>query len=976
MKNRTLGVGAQLLITLWALSACTNPLTPFEPQLVDRAKDQTAPFVEITSPGADSVYGQSVEIQGSLSDNGLVMPTLRYEVSDLLGSRILTGTVTTIPAAASEGISGSFSFSFSTSDFSSDIRVSLIAEDWNGNESSAETLRLVYSGNTIPSFSVEPGNKQVALSWEPVDGASGYRIYYTTDGSYPGENYGEATPLLSQTYGRDAPYTINGLENGDVCVFLLMAVSDDESRSWYSDYRVTIPLSKLTLAPNAYSESGQVYLEWPHILDEYSYQVFRRREGEAESVNISGNISNASFVDRGVVNGEYYFYSVKPALPGTCLSSETASCSFPLISGSDRGLADYAVGSGITDTALCGDTLWLVDKYANLYAYDVSDPSDPRSLGFWDSGFANPLLDATVQASDKGVYISYGEHIYVRSVTQPEEMIDILSLEGHVSDTLFRNGTLYFVLGVHGDNPAEEGIYAWGVDSQGCLNANPSAFTPYDFYLGGTLAMEQTGTGHLYLTYRDNSYSDPSEILSIQPGGDFYPYPLYPNQSGQICFGAVPASGQGYAVAFYDDSENTSMMIRETESGEQYGTTSWTLEDRGFVDGYIDGDLMFLLQRAFLRVYRITGVDTAASVTPEAAITEVYTVPLSGNGISIEAGAGVTYCGTDRGFLVVDTAEKVPSEIPYRGLSSVRGVDVRGPLVYVARSSLEPALTAYDFSDPASPVERGTTADTLPAVEIQIHGDYAFIFCTGVDQGIHVYDISDPDDIGTASGYYETESGIGGAFRYGQYLYLYSNGFLEILDISDPEQLYRVNRRRLSTYDDGDTAVIGARLYVGYDNASNGAIHIYSLEDLADPSEIRSDTIINYIDELVPVRGKLYTYNKSEELVVIDLDDPEYPIGSLMIEQINPAQVIPFSGLDAAGDYLFFHGWSDGDSLEPGDGLYTYNTYNDIEYRVEVLGPELYGGSSPADEGRITLSGRYLYIGAGELICVDLCPGM
>jgi len=112
------------------------------------------------------------------------------------------------------GVAGSFSFNFTTSEYSSDIVVSITAVDWNGNAGNVETRRLVYPGSTLPSLTVTPGNKQVTLAWEAVKTAEEYTVFYESAGTVFNESTAESFTVPSSEYDGTTPVVLTAAEHG------------------------------------------------------------------------------------------------------------------------------------------------------------------------------------------------------------------------------------------------------------------------------------------------------------------------------------------------------------------------------------------------------------------------------------------------------------------------------------------------------------------------------------------------------------------------------------------------------------------------------------------------------------------------------------------------------------------------------------------------------------------------------------------
>ena len=218
-----LGAGTALVVVL--MGGCPNPITGIT---FTRISDKTPPVVDIASPADNTAYTQTVTVKGTAVDDSGTIKKLAWTVTGAVGV-IATGTVD----PSTIGGNGSYSFSFSTLSFSGPIGVTVDATDWNDNVGTAVRTLTAPTG-ALSSFAATTGNKSVTLDWEPVSGAT-YTVIYTDNGTIPSLTYGhQVTPSAP-------PYTLTGLANGGMHVFLLSA--QVKGTTYWSDYVRAIPLS-------------------------------------------------------------------------------------------------------------------------------------------------------------------------------------------------------------------------------------------------------------------------------------------------------------------------------------------------------------------------------------------------------------------------------------------------------------------------------------------------------------------------------------------------------------------------------------------------------------------------------------------------------------------------------------------------------------------------------------------------------------
>src|SRR5689334_5427373 len=118
---------------------------------------------------------------------------------------------------------------------------------------------------TAPSVIAIAGNARVRLSWTPVDGAVGYRVFRSTSGVW------EPKPIARTT---STSYTSDGLENGIAYSFTVAAYAND------GDGPLSLAVTVTPLAPpadvTATPGDRRVTLKWVPSAGASSYAIYRR----------------------------------------------------------------------------------------------------------------------------------------------------------------------------------------------------------------------------------------------------------------------------------------------------------------------------------------------------------------------------------------------------------------------------------------------------------------------------------------------------------------------------------------------------------------------------------------------------------------------------------------------------------------------------------------------------------------------------
>ncbi len=149
------------------------------------------------------------------------------------------------------------------------------------------------------NLSAVPGSAKVKISWEPVAGAAGYRIYRGADG---------ATPASVATT-TSTSHTSYNLANGTTYWFTVAAYTSGGTGPQSS------PVSAMPLAPpqlvTAASGDTLVTLNWQPSAGATSYTIFRKFGSELVYSELAAGVTGPPFVDPGLTNGTRYYYQLR-----------------------------------------------------------------------------------------------------------------------------------------------------------------------------------------------------------------------------------------------------------------------------------------------------------------------------------------------------------------------------------------------------------------------------------------------------------------------------------------------------------------------------------------------------------------------------------------------------------------------------------------------------------------------------------------
>ena len=365
------------------------------------------------------------------------------------------------------------------------------ATDWNDNTAVASRT-LASPGASLSSFSVTPGNGQVTLDWDPVAGAVS-TVFYTTNGSLPGDGYGTSAPVSSP------PVVVSGLTNGELCVFLLRAEVTGGPTYW-SGYVSAIPLSSSTLAPRVSGEYGRVRVQWQPLSATVSYEVLRAADRAGPFTNISGAIPGPVFVDTSVTPGTTYYYAIRPAVEGGLPSGAAAGSPSPFPTGQQARIGSVLVPGQAMDVAMSGSFAFTPTWSEGLKVLDVSVRGHPVVV----AALPLPGNGLSIAMAGTTVYVGTTVGLYLVDVATPTSPSLVGSLAaGRVEEIAVSGGFAYLAVGTFGVKKIDVAVPASPVQVD-------SAATT-----GGAYGIAVAG-GYVYVAAEDDMVIFDVPTLSLQ----------------------------------------------------------------------------------------------------------------------------------------------------------------------------------------------------------------------------------------------------------------------------------------------------------------------------------------------------------------------------------------------------------------------------------------------------------------------------
>ncbi|MDQ7092112.1 Ig-like domain-containing protein [Desulfosporosinus sp. PR] len=234
----------------------------------------------------------------------------------------------------------------------------------NAAGESSQSAPISYTVLDVPGqVTATPGNAQVTLSWNSVNGATGYNIGRATTS---GGNY---TTIASNV--SDTAYTDTNLTNGTTYYYVVSATSASGGSDNSAEVSTTPQASEISSPSKllATSGDGQVNLTWTGVSGANSYNVKRSTTSGGVYATIATGLTSSNYTDTSVINGTTYYYVVTAVSESGESGNSNEATATPQVSApsSPTNLeATTTTGSGtsLTWTAVTGATGYNVKRSA------------------------------------------------------------------------------------------------------------------------------------------------------------------------------------------------------------------------------------------------------------------------------------------------------------------------------------------------------------------------------------------------------------------------------------------------------------------------------------------------------------------------------------------------------------------------------------------------------------------------------------
>lgn len=466
---------------------------------------------------------------------------------------------------------------------------------------------------TPTNFTVVFGDGQALISWDNLDGAVQYNIYWsTTEG---------VTTSSNKIENVVSPYVHTGLTNNTTYYYALMAINSYGDYSMFSDETSTTPKNGVpTLSVSAGIKKND--LSWQEIDGATSYNIYWSDSSGVTigSTKISG-ITPTTYSHTGLTNYDNYYYKVAAIRNGAEQTLSDEATGMPKLGPHEKLKTLYTYGSGKnlgysialtssngTAVGMPGVGLGLGGAAAFCYVICLPDHLMGSGSGWYTSeyGFSIALNNNTT-GSKSGV----GDRLVGDpNAKVPDELgvqqggvewFSDIQTEGSstlITDDTGASGDLfgfsvaindtYAVIGAPAQTTHYDKVFYYPLATLTKNQINNPNFLPNQDRFGWSVAVNddymligapnydggaQTNAGSVYFI----KFSDPATFIrktvSNSVANDYFGRSVSMNGNVAIVGGESDGSGYGVAAIYrYDGSSwNEEKKLTSQTAGEAFG---------------------------------------------------------------------------------------------------------------------------------------------------------------------------------------------------------------------------------------------------------------------------------------------------------------------------------------------------------------------------------------------------------------------
>ncbi len=528
------------------------------------------------------------------------------------------------------------------------------------------------------------------------------------------------------------------------------------------------------------------------------------------------------------------------------------------------------------DVELVGNYIYIADGNSGLMIVDVSDPANPTEEGSVDT-----------PGDAEGISIS-GSYAYIADDASGLRVIDISDPQNPTEVGSIATPDNAYGVDVSG-NYAYVAVNWTGLSSIDISNpASPTLEdtynTPgraYDVVVSGNMAYVADHT--LGLTVVDitdpaamdieGAYNTPGSSRNVAIAGS-YAY-VADNTSGlRVIDISDPRTPN--EVGFYDTP------------GNAYGVA-------------VSGTDVFISDG----LSGLRCVDASTPATPN----EVGSFVASGQAYDVDVSGNYAYVADgSSGLKVLDVSD--PSDISrvgeYDTPGEARGIVVDGSYVYIADRTQ--GLRIIDITDPANPSETGFyNPGGMDSWAIAISGNYAYL--ADNTNGMRIIDISNPA-APAQTGIYNTTGNARGVDISGTFAYVADGSAgMRVLNVSNPLLPFEVGSQPTT----GATRGVDVQGNYAYVADGSGGLRVVDISTPALPVEVGSYTAPSAAQSVsISSGGYAYIADRTSGLKVADVSNPAAPVevGTYDTPEDAWGTAVSAEGYAYVADYYTFLSYS------------------------------------------------------------------
>ncbi len=521
----------------------------------------------------------------------------------------------------------------------------------------------------------------------------------------------------------------------------------------------------------------------------------------------------------------------------------------------------YAIGaidtSGTTyDVVVTGDICYVADDTGGLQCIDITDPTNPTIIGYFNGSVAGTIQYLEIQGDT--LYCSNTTHLLSLNVSDPTNPIplDIIDPFGSVCRNLEAVGDiLYMAL-------SSMGFGAYNI-------SDPSNIVELDTVTTSNLTFDISIYGDVLVLLDSKNIglyniSDPTNLPSTALSTIPNPNPASHTTNGELTLAGniayVVSGGTGANMDFF-------RTINITDCRNPQVLQTLILDENAYGIA-LDGDLAYVANyNDDLKCYNIANPTDITEISQATHLGQAWHVATAGEVAYVAAMTAGLRC------IRVSTLTSLTYSNHDVGMTSMDRVTIEGDIAYCS-SINQKYLTCVDISDPSNPQFLGGIgfADSSGIYDVEVRGEIAYAVVTqgALQYGLVCLNVSNP-----RHPEYITKTTLAGGSQTldvaGDVAYIAAGNLLYSYSVLDPSNLVQLQGTNLDIQF-WEIEVSGNYAYIAAFNDGLVVVDIQNPSNLAQVGQLAFPSAKG----LAVVGDVCYVVNNSH-LVSIDITEPSKP---------------------------------------------------------------------------------------------------